>query len=66
LVAAICEKRPGFSRPLVLFAVIVRESGRSSTPRFLDSVVGASVYWMPAFAGMTIRYSAASASLSAG
>jgi hypothetical protein len=64
LVAAICEKRPGFSRPLVLFAVI-RESGRSSTPRFLDLVAGASVYWKPGF-GMTIRYSAASASPSAG
>ena len=34
-------------------SVIVREGGRSSTPRALDSIVGACEYWMTAFAGMT-------------
>jgi hypothetical protein len=34
-------------------AVIVREGGRSSTPRHLDSVAEGGDYWMPAFAGMT-------------
>src|SRR5258707_6380323 len=35
-------------------AVIVRESGRSSTPGRLDSF-GAGEYWIPACAGMTNR-----------
>jgi hypothetical protein len=34
-------------------AVIVREGGRSSTLRLLDSISGVGDYWMPAFAGMT-------------
>jgi hypothetical protein len=32
-------------------AVIVREGGRSSTPRHIGSITGAGDYWMPAFAG---------------
>jgi hypothetical protein len=28
-------------------------TGRSSTPCAFDSIFGAGVYWMPAFAGMT-------------
>jgi hypothetical protein len=39
------------SRPFLLLVVIVRESGRSSTPRRLDSIAGE--YWMPGLAGMT-------------
>jgi hypothetical protein len=42
-----------FSAPFVRYAVIVREGGRSSTPRLLDSITDSCVYWMPAFAGMT-------------
>jgi hypothetical protein len=37
-----------------MFTVIVRAGGRSSTPRILDSIADGCVYWMPAFAGMTI------------
>src|SRR3981081_3757202 len=44
-------KRP--ARPTHSPAVIVRESGRSSTPRLFESIAGACDYWMPAFAGMT-------------
>jgi hypothetical protein len=35
------------------YAVIVREGGRSSTPRLFGSITDASDYGMPAFAGMT-------------
>ena len=34
-------------------SVIVREGGRSSTPRALNSIAGPYDYWMPAFAGTT-------------
>jgi len=37
----------------VRYAVIVREGGRSSTPRLRGSIAEAGGYWMPAFAGMT-------------
>jgi hypothetical protein len=40
-------------RPLITLTVIVREGGRSSTPRLLDSIAEFPAYWMPAFAGMT-------------
>jgi hypothetical protein len=54
--------------PFLLFGrVIVREGGRSSTPRPFDSIADVGDYWMPAFAGMTVSYCAASsASSSAG
>jgi hypothetical protein len=45
----VVERDPG----LFILSVIVREGGRSSTPRALDSISGAGDYWMPAFAGMT-------------
>jgi hypothetical protein len=52
--AAACIKRPGaIPAFLHLRGVIVRESGRSSTPRLLDSISDGGDYWMPAFAGMT-------------
>jgi hypothetical protein len=34
-------------------SVIVREGGRSSIPRLLDSIRRGGDCWMPAFAGMT-------------
>jgi hypothetical protein len=37
----------------VRYAVIVREGGRSSTPRRLGCIADVGDYWMPAFAGMT-------------
>jgi hypothetical protein len=47
-------KRPGVIPAFAFFtAVIVRESGRSSTPRLLDSISDGCDYWIPAFAGMT-------------
>jgi hypothetical protein len=43
------------SRPFFILrvVVIVREGGRSSSPRLLDFIADVSDYWMPAFAGMT-------------
>jgi hypothetical protein len=52
-VSPVIVKRP--ARPTHSPAVIVRESGRSSTPRLFDSIAGACDYWMPAFAGMMKR-----------
>jgi hypothetical protein len=55
---AIATKNEGRerSRPFsILRVVIVREGGRSSIPRLVDSIAGAGDYWMPAFAGMTGR-----------
>jgi len=44
---------PGAIPAFFLRVVIVREGGRSSTPRRLDSIADACDYWMPAFAGVT-------------
>jgi hypothetical protein len=30
-------------------------TGRSSNPRVIDSIAGACDYWIPAFAGMTVK-----------
>jgi hypothetical protein len=63
------RKQKAGSNPglFVLRVVIVREGGRSSTPRPFDSIADVGDYWMPAFAGMTVSYCAASsASSSAG
>src|SRR5947209_4990362 len=50
------------SRPSTFFerrglSVIVREGGRSSNPRHLDSISKAAAYWIPAFRGMTAAWS---------
>src|ERR1700680_927332 len=51
------RNRPGASPAFfILRVVIVREGGRSSTPRALDSISDAGDYWIPAFAGMTAGY----------
>jgi hypothetical protein len=48
------KKRPGAIPAFFDYTfVIVREGGRSSTLRPLDSISGGGDYWMPAFAGMT-------------
>jgi hypothetical protein len=37
--------------PLLAEAVILRESGVSSTLRLLDSIIGVSEYWIARFCG---------------
>jgi hypothetical protein len=60
-----------FAVAAICSVVIVREGGRSSTPRLLGSIAGDNDYWMPAFAGHDSsfegrNYSAACAAPSVG